>query len=210
MSLSKSESLELVRAKKLDGEIRQIVQAIERSWVTLGRMCSTFREKKYHKAMGFSCFNDWLMEAIGRRKSTVYLAMSVAEELKELPEDDLRQMTLDNALTLSRVPKSKRESLVESAKSQKAREFRHTANGTAPNATDEQGDVHFELWIPETLRAVIDQAIEIGKILECTDSRIVAMERVVSEFVVNHPEPEAEVAILQAESANAPESEKLQ
>lgn len=186
------------KAKQIDREVRRIVLQIERSWVAIARLAASVKKQELHLKLGFRRFNDWLVDAVGRRKSTIYVAMAAVEELADVPDEKLKRMTLDNASKLARVPKSKRTpELVERAQKETGKQFTRSVNHAAPGVlTEDDSATHFEFWGEPSLIAVVEQAIQVAMILERTDSRTKAIERVVSEFVLNHPEPELERAAL--------------
>jgi hypothetical protein len=190
-SASRDAELELARANH--AEVLALIATIERTWVKIGKLCSNNRKHQWWSKLGYRSFRKWMHEVVGRRKSTIYVAMNAVEALEDVADDELEKMTLDNASRLSRVPRSKRTpDLVKRAQTETGKEFTRTVNGVAPGAIPEEASSHFEVWGEPSLVAVAEQAIEVAMILERTDSRTLAFERVVSEFVLNHPEPELE------------------
>jgi hypothetical protein len=118
--------------------------------------------------------------------------MSAAKELVPIRDADLSKITMQNAVILSRVPKSRQAGLVEAAQTQTEQKFRETVEATVPGLHLEHS-VHVEFWVPCSLAEVIDRCLEKAKVLNQTDSRTDAVEAVFAEYDLRHPDPEKEV-----------------
>lgn len=197
MASKKSASLEKARA--CDKRVRELVTRVEKTWVAIAQECAEMKKHRWYRELKFKTFPDWMQEAVGRRKSTIYDAMGAIERLADdVSAEDLREMTLENAKALSKVAPSKRRQLVERAKTEPGPEFRRSVNQVQPGTVDEKGSWHFEVWCEDKEELdVAEQAIEAAKVLEGTDSRAAAFERIVSDFLTSHAEPELERAALE-------------
>lgn len=193
----KIESIEKARA--CDKQVRDLLRRVEKTWVEIAQKCSEMKKHRWYKQLGFERFEDWMAEVVGKSKTVIYGAMRVVEDLAEsVSSEDMREMTLENAKALSKVAPSKRAGLVERAKREPGPKFRASVNEVQPGTVDEKGSYHFEVWLEEkTELDVAELAVERAKILEATDSRPAAFERIISEFLTNHQEPEKERAALE-------------
>jgi hypothetical protein len=192
-------SISLEKARDCDKRVRALVEKVEKTWVAIAQECAEMKKHRWYRDLGFTAFPDWMQEAVGRRKSTIYDAMGAIERLADdVSAEDLRDMTLENAKALSKVAPSKRRQLIEQAKREPGPEFRRSVNRVQPGTVDEKGSYHFEVWLEDKEELdVAERAIERAKILEATDSRAAAFERIVSDFLTSHEEPEAERAALE-------------
>lgn len=174
-------------AKQIDAEVRKTMLTIERTWVMVGKLCSKVRARKLWQELGFKKFDAWFEDAVGRRKSTIYLAMSAVEELAgDVPDHELEKMTLANAGVLAKVPKKKRKGLLKAAQSDTEREFVERVNGVAPEAHVEAGNAHLEWWVAASLADVVRRVIGLAKTVEETESESQAIEAIFSEYERTH------------------------
>lgn len=202
MAKAKDIEARKARAENLDRQVRGLVKDAEKTIFNVARLCSQCRREKLHKELGFPRFEAWLIARVGRRKSTIYLAMTAVEELDgQISDEQLHGLTLENAATLARVQPSRRLGLLEKAKNETAMAFRRTANNAAGGqVVEEAGEVLKEFWLEPSMAEATEHAIRTAMILEDTESRPKAFERIISEFLVSHPDPELERhLILEAE-----------
>jgi len=175
-------------ARDLDKAAREIIQTIGRSWIKLARICSEIRDGAYFKELGYEKFQDWLVERVGRHKSTVYVAMRARKELTgNVPAEVLDRMTLTNADLLSRVPTSRRPELIAAAVAETGRQFSETVSAAVPNLHEETL-IHVEFWLARSVADVLERVLEKAMLLEETDSRTTALEAILAEYDVTHQE----------------------
>jgi hypothetical protein len=180
------------QAIKVDREVRELVRQIDTTWLTVGRLCARCKSEQLYRELGFKSFGAWINDAVGWSRSRAYVAMSAAEELVPIRDADLSKITMQNAVILSRVPKSRQAGLVEAAQTQTEQKFRETVEVTVPGLHLEHS-VHVEFWVPCSLAEVIERCVEKAKVLNQTDSRTDAVEAIFAEFDIRHPDPEKEI-----------------
>jgi hypothetical protein len=199
------------RARELDGKIQDLYAKVGRAWVHLGLMCAEFHREAYHQVVGFERFDDWAVARFGKSRSTVYARMGTVEKLRlSLPVPEIAKMTAQNAELLAKLPERRRSDpvFVEKAQTLTETEFK-TFVGQTVALGSEEPTVRVGPWTVEaSLADVIRRAIEIAKDLEDTDSTAVALERIFSDWLLEHegerdsarPGTRAEVRISRGEA----------
>lgn len=120
---------------ELDTKARKIEEKLKSTWVELGALCIEMRNGSYWKEGGFHSFHSWLQSALPCCRSWAYMAMNAYEELRDVPEEELKQMPLSNAEILKTLPKSRRNDpeILQVAKSRPPREFRPHVIAAVPD-----------------------------------------------------------------------------
>jgi hypothetical protein len=180
------------QAIELDREVRELVHKIETAWSSLGRLCEKCRRERLYLEIGFKSFDHWLHDTVSWSRSRAYVAMGEARELVQIRDGRLSKITLQNAATLSLVPKSRQADLVEAAQTQTERKFQETVVAAVPGLHLEPS-VHVQFWVPRTLAAVIECSVDKAKILNQSESRTDAVELIFAEFDIRHPDPEKDL-----------------
>jgi len=116
--------------------------------------------------------------------------MRAARNLVPIRDEELSQITMQNAAILSMVPKPRQPELVEAAKTQTEREFQQTVEEAVPGLHLEFS-VHVEFWVPRTLAEVIERCLDKAKVMNQTNSRTDAAEAIFAEYDLRHPDPQA-------------------
>ena len=128
---------------ELDKRAREFEAQYKNAWVELADICTTIRDNELWRDGGYHSYNSWLLSACPTSRSVAYAAVGAREELKEIPDKDLKQIPLGNAKTLQSTPRQKRNGkLLEAAKRQAPREFTATVIREAPEAHLEQRQCH--------------------------------------------------------------------
>lgn len=169
-------------------------------WIELADLCISIRDGEEWKLLDYVCqdpscrmidqhshkyrsWNHWLMTTCPCSRSYAYLAIGVREELKDISDGDLREITLGNARILKAVPKGKRsKTLVDSAKKRRPAKLTAEAMEAAPEA-------HLETILARAFNfsasqsEVIDAALELVKLLEEVPSDEEAIEYLASQYL---------------------------
>ena len=179
----------MTRAQQLDKEADRLARIIGRAWIRVAQLCQECREQRYYKELGYERFGDWVEAKFGRSRSTAYAGMHAIEELCAggMDETEIESLTLANAIVLSKVPTSRRKELLHAANSETERTFEHTVSERVPDLLLE-GNVQVFFTVPRSFVEVIERCIEKAKIQEETESRMIALEAIFSEFDVRHSE----------------------
>lgn len=128
---------------ELDSRARQIEARTKSDWVDLADICTTMHDSQLWREGGYSSFGAWVQSACPTSKSMAYLVMGLRAELKDIPDEELRQMPLGNASILRDTPKQHRNGKVlEAAKQQPPREFIGTVIHEAPDSHLEKRQCH--------------------------------------------------------------------
>jgi hypothetical protein len=112
-------------AKTRDARVRELERQFKSGWLELADLCIAVEEFEDWKVLGFSSWNKWLMDACPTSRSMAYLAMGIRKELRDIPDEDLKQIPIGNADMLkisSKAARSDRK-LLEAAKTLPPREF---------------------------------------------------------------------------------------
>lgn len=105
-------------ARTLDKRAREIEALFKKTWVELADIVIAMRDNAYFRRLGFRSLGSWMVDALPCSKSWAYLAVGVREELKDIADEDLKQMPLANASVMRKMPKRDRtqEKVIRSAK----------------------------------------------------------------------------------------------
>ncbi len=127
----------------LDARAREIEAITKGTWLELADLCTTMRDNELWREGGYHSFHAWLKSACPTARSTAYAAIGNREELKDIPDEDLKQIPPGNAGILAGVPKKHRNGkILKAAKIQTPREFTATVIREAPEAHIEQKIKH--------------------------------------------------------------------
>ena len=80
------------QAQQLDQEVRGLVRKIERTWLTVGRLCARCKSEELYKELGFKSFDTWIYDAVGRSRSRAYVAMRAARNLVPIRDEELSRL----------------------------------------------------------------------------------------------------------------------
>lgn len=168
------------RAKKLDEEVRKLVQGIESGWIRLGKLCLECRDGEIYREIGFDSFGAWLESRVGAGRTRTYQSMRVIEELRgQFTEADIAKMTLDNASTLAKVPSGKRKKLLRSAQDQTASQFTKTVQEEVPDAKVENVKL-FQVWLEASMHELAEDTMKQVQ-ARIGGNRATAFEWIISE-----------------------------
>jgi hypothetical protein len=177
------------RAVQLDGQVEEVLNGIGRAWVKLGLLCSRMRDEKLYSHLGYSSFDGWMAKRVEQSRSSVYFAMKIVDSLSpQMSEEQIGELTKENAATLARLPESKRfePEIMEQAKVMPSAEFKEMVeSGLTPTEREERRR-WLSFWCEQTQATVIEGAIELSKKLSGTESRAEALELICAEFLSGH------------------------
>ena len=111
--------------QNLDSQMRSIDKRWSEIWMEAADVAMTVQDSQLWREGGYHSFEDWLKKAAVRSRSWVYLALAARKELRDISDEDLRQIPLGNADILKMLPKAIRGSqeLLEAARSTPPRTF---------------------------------------------------------------------------------------
>lgn len=128
---------------ELDGRVRNIEQRLKETWVELSSLCIKVQDEELWREGGYASYGQWVTNACPFSRSYCYAAVGARRELADVPEDDLKEIPLGNAVVLQRTPKNRRKpALIEKAKSQVPRKFQQTVEDSVPEAHVEVITIH--------------------------------------------------------------------
>lgn len=128
---------------ELDGRVRNIEQRLKETWVELSALCIKVQDEELWREGGYASYGQWVTNACPFSRSYCYAAVGARRELADVPEEDLKEIPLGNAVVLQRTPKNRRKpALIEKAKSQVPQKFQQTVEDTVPEAHIEAITVH--------------------------------------------------------------------
>lgn len=168
-------TVNLVIAKCHDARIREIERTIAGAWSEMAEIAVQVRDNEEYLLLGFHSFGAWLSDAVPRSRSTVYAAIGLLEELKDVPMEDLRQIGIGNAGILKSLSTGarRRQDVLEAAKVHQPRDFASLVSETVPES-------HLEPYVNPRFRftvsqwKVIQEAIE--QVIEQYDGEIKSRE----------------------------------
>lgn len=173
---------------ELDNRAREIEQQWKETWVEMADLCATMRDNELWREGGYDSFGSWLQSACPTSRSYAYMAMGIREELKEIPESELRQIPLGNASILKDTPKQHRNGKVlEAAKQQPPREFIGTVIHEAPDSHLEQKQCH-KFRLDTSHSKVLCDAFSMWRVLNDDPEapREAALEGIVADWMEEH------------------------
>lgn len=145
---------------ELDGRVRNIEQRLKQTWLELSNLCIAIQDGELWKEGGYASYGQWITNACPFSRSYAYAAVGARRELADVPEADLKQIPLGNAVVLQRTPRNRRQhALIEQAKQQPPKEFLATVVEDIPESHLEEITIHrFRLTkgASKTLRAGLD------------------------------------------------------
>ena len=136
---------------------------------------------------GFKSIEKWAANAMPMSRSERFKAIAVAEKLvPHIPEEDLKKMSSRNVQLLVSVPKAKLSDpeIVEAAKGSE-KKLRKTVSRKAPEAQIEESE---HVFVPKTVKANLDIAIEAIMALHELDNRAEALEGLGEYFMQGQTE----------------------
>jgi len=169
-SLAQAEWPEIEISRKeqfhlLDARAREIEAITKGTWLELADLCTTMRDNELWREGKYHSFHAWLKSACPTARSTAYAAIGNREELKDISDEDLKQIPPGNAGILAGVPKKHRNGkILKAAKSQTPREFTATVIREAPEAHIEQKICH-KFRMTSSQSKILQAALDIWCIL---------------------------------------------
>ena len=129
-------SVNLFIARAHDARMKEIERNLSAAWSEMAEIAVQVRDNEEYLLLGFSSFGSWLLDAVPRSRSTVYAAIGLLEELKDVPMEDLRLMSVGCAHVLKKLDKASRtrQDVLEAAKSQPPSDFAATVSETVPTS----------------------------------------------------------------------------
>lgn len=156
---------------------------------------ATMRDGSYWREGGFTSLHSWIISAMPCSRSWAYLALGVREDVKEMSDEDLKQMPLSNAEVLRKLPKNARtaKETIEAAQTLTPAEF-------LPRIATEQPDLALETKVKLRFTTTMSQADTIHRAIakmqesqEVKISDVEALEYICIEYLLE-PEPEIDEA----------------
>lgn len=187
-----SQRVELYR--ELDRRAREIEALWKSTWSELADICHTMQTNQLWREGGYESFTDWINSACPCSRSTVYLSMGLREQLRDIPDEEIRSIPLGNARTLAETPRNRRNGhLIEQAKRQSPRQFLSTVIEAVPEA-------HLEARIKHTFHLVRSASLKLQdgfamwRLLNDDPEAPVeaVLEAIVAEYVETHEDLYAE------------------
>ena len=149
------------KALEADKEIQAAFRAIGTSWVQLAIMLSNFRKREYYRPLGYDGFNAWLEDRVQESRASCYSKMRLVEDLaRHIPLRTLQIIPIENCKLLSKVPESKRDGMVEKAKTLPITEFAALVGKVPGNALNGE-----EAIVPMTFMVELSQKDKINEAL---------------------------------------------
>lgn len=150
-------------AKAHDERMRELEKIWSNTWQEIGLLAIVVRDNNEWKVLGYSSFNAWLLDACGKSRSVVYAAMGALDELKDIPREQLQEISHQNAHVLKKIPKTIRANpkVIEAARDLTNKAFVRKMKQDHP-------ELHLEEFIKREFRFTETQEIEVDKaIAQC-------------------------------------------
>lgn len=153
-------------AKFRDNRVRELERQQISTWSEMAELCTLVEQQGDWKILGFDSYGQWLVDAAPQSRSTIYAARGILSELKEIPQEELRQIPPGNAKVLAKVPKAKRtKSMLQKAKEQRPAAF-------TAHVQEKHPELHIETLVPRKYKfeasqsTIIDAAMLMANIIE--------------------------------------------
>lgn len=173
---------------ELDAKVRNIEQRWKQTWLELSNLCITVQEQKLWREGQYDSYGQWLMSACPLSRSYAYAAVEARKALRDVPEEDLKQIPLGNAVVLQRTPKNRRNGdLIERAKREPPKEFLHSVIDEAPDSHLEEVFVH-RFRLAKTASKVLQAGLDMWRVLNDDPGAPVeaALEGLVADYLLTH------------------------
>lgn len=223
-------------AEALDAKIREQVEKIGKGHMHLTKLLVELRDKKYHLALGYANFGEYVKEVLNVSAAKAFAQIAVYRELVQgegtkVSEEDLNSMTMQNAEALVTIkkanPKALTAKVIEAAKTLPERRFQTEVvfPATKSEAGQPEPEIMARLGPFMVSKAVADnftKALEIGRFVARDDDRTIplaekALDAVAAEFIATYgPEYEEHLRLeqeretAQLENEDAGEAEPAQ
>lgn len=173
----------------LDQRAREIDKIWSEIWIEMADICIAIDEGNLWRESDYTSYNDWLLKACPRSRSWAYMATGARKELRDIPDEDLKQISLGNAEILKGLSKSARKDkgLLASAKSRPPRELRSQVIRDMP-------EEHLETFVSTKYNfqcsqlKVVEAALEMYRMLhpegDYSDEGVI--EAWASEYMLSH------------------------
>lgn len=173
----------------LDTRAREIEKQTKETWVELANLCCTIRDNELWREGEYQSFGSWLKDACPTSRSYAYMTMGIRDELREIPDTELKQIPLGNADIMKSVPKALRSApeVLDKAKRQQPQEFINTAIQAAPDAHLEKKLVH-RLRFTASQSKVFAEGCDMWRVVNDDPSAPVedVIEGIIADYVLSH------------------------
>lgn len=142
--------------KELDARARQIDKIWSEIWMEMADICLAIDTNELWREGGYHSYNDWLIKACPRSRSWAYMATGARKELRDIADDDLRQIPLASADVLKKLPRKTRcnPDLLEDAKTLTPSEFFPKAIKSAPDSLLEHRVKRYRVYTVSQLNKI--------------------------------------------------------
>lgn len=175
---------------ELDGRVRNIEARFKATWLELSNLCIAMQDGELWREGGYDSYGQWLMNAAPMSRAYAYAAVKARQALRDVPEEDLKEIPLGNAITLEQTPRNRRNGdLIEKAKRQPPREFRETVEDEIPEAHVELTTVH-RFRLTRGAGKVLRSGLDMWRILNDDPEAPAesALEGLIADYMLGHQE----------------------
>jgi hypothetical protein len=159
----------LAIATARDHRVRELEKQHVACWSEMAELVKLVEEQQDWRILNYQSFSSWLKSAAPQSRSAMYAAKGLLDELKDLPQEELRQIPLGNAKVLAAVPKrSRTKGLLTAAKTERPQKFRAQVDEKFP-------DLHLETvhnWtfkFKKSQRKRVRMTLDMAKILDAEE-----------------------------------------
>ena len=172
------------RAMQLTKEARELNLTIQRSSLALGKIYKEVVETSAFTAAGYGSFDDWL-EAVGDiKRSQAYSVIRTYTELSTtMSEEEMRDLPLNNAKDLTKIPEEKRtEEVKAAARELPNRKFREYIENRVVKGLNLDKSDYKTFQFDQTARVVIEETIVMVMEREGLKTEGAALEFLCSDY----------------------------